>query len=68
MARRNINWIQQATKPENKGLLHKTLGVPKGKKIPLAQLQAAAKKGGKVGERAQFALNIRGLGHTKKKK
>lgn len=32
-------WIQGAIK--NKGSLHKTLGVPQGKKIPTAQLKKA---------------------------
>lgn len=28
------NWIQGAIKPKNKGALHKSPGVPEGKKIP----------------------------------
>lgn len=34
-------WIQKALKPSTKGALHKTLGVPQGKKIPTAQLKKA---------------------------
>ena len=37
------------------GALHRSLGVPQGKKIPPAMMAAAAKKKGKVGQRARFA-------------
>ena len=47
------NWIKGAVKKP--GQLHKDLGVPQGKTIPKAKLDAAAKKGGKVGQRARFA-------------
>lgn len=47
------NWIKGAVKKP--GQLHKDLGVPQGKTIPKSKLDAAAKKGGKVGERARFA-------------
>ncbi len=50
-------WIQGAIK--HPGALHKQLGVPAGKKIPLKRLKAAAKKGGKLGQRARLALNMR---------
>lgn len=40
------------------GALHKELGVPKDKKIPEKKLDAAAKKGGKLGERARFAKTL----------
>jgi hypothetical protein len=52
-------WIQKAIKKP--GQLHKDLGVPQGEKIPQAKLKAAAEKGGKVGQRARFALNVKGL-------
>ncbi|MCP4342766.1 MAG: hypothetical protein GY799_28765 [Desulfobulbaceae bacterium] len=41
------------------GQLHRDLGIPQGKKIPLATLQAAAKRKGKIGQRARFALTLR---------
>jgi hypothetical protein len=41
------------------GQLHRDLGVPQGKKIPVAKIKAAAAKGGKVGQRARFALTLR---------
>lgn len=50
-------WIQNATR--NRGGLHKSLGVPMGKTIPLATVMAAAKKKGKVGAQARLALNLR---------
>jgi len=43
------------------GALHKDLGVPQGEKIPAAKLAAAAKKGGKVGQRARFAQTLKKL-------
>ncbi len=50
-------WIQKAIKKP--GQLHKDLGVPQGKKIPAAKLAAAAKKPGKVGQRARFAMTLK---------
>lgn len=51
------NWIAGAIKkPE---ALHKTLGVPKGKPIPADMLAAAAKKPGKLGQRARLAQTLR---------
>jgi hypothetical protein len=52
-------FIQKAIKKP--GALHKELGVPMGKKIPEAKLNAAAKKGGKEGQRARFAKTLKGL-------
>jgi hypothetical protein len=50
-------WIQKAiSKP---GQLHKDLGVPQGQKIPASKLAAAAKKGGKVGQRARLAKTLK---------
>lgn len=53
------NWIKGAVKKP--GQLHKDLGVPQGKKIPAAKIDAAAKKPGKVGQRARFAKTMKGL-------
>ena len=53
------NWIAKATK--NKGGLHRSLGVPKGKKIPASKIAAAAKKPGKVGKQARLAQTLKGL-------
>lgn len=52
----NKNWIAGATK--NKGGLHRALGIPEGQKIPKAKIEAAAKKGGKVGKEARLALTL----------
>jgi len=49
-------WIKSAIK--HPGALHKELGVPKGKKIPAKKLAAAAKKGGKEGQRARLAETL----------
>lgn len=59
-------WIQNAVKKP--GALHKELGVPKGEKIPESKLKAAEKKGGKLGQRARFAENVKGLRHGGKKR
>ncbi|TGB34388.1 hypothetical protein [Burkholderia thailandensis] len=53
-------WIAGAVK--HPGALHKELGVKKGEKIPVKKLDAAAKKGGKEGERARLAKTLRKLG------
>jgi hypothetical protein len=53
------NFIKAAIKKP--GQLHKDLGVKKGEKIPVSKIRAAAKKGGKVGQRARFALTLQKL-------
>ena len=57
MAASKKNWIQNAIKKP--GQLHKDLGVPAGKKIPASKLASAAKKPGKVGQRARFAETLK---------
>lgn len=52
-------WIQKAIKKP--GALHKELGVPEGKKIPAKKLNAAAKKGGLEGKRANLAKTLKKL-------
>ena len=52
-------WIQGAIK--HPGALHKELHVPAGEKIPAKRLHAAAKKGGKLGQRARLAETLRGF-------
>ena len=51
MARRNF--IAEAIKKP--GALRKSLGAKKGKPIPAGKVEAAAAKGGKLGQRARFA-------------
>ncbi len=53
------NWIQKAIKKP--GSLRKSLGVKKGQKIPAKKLNAAAKKGGKLGQRARLAKTLKGF-------
>jgi hypothetical protein len=50
-------WIQSAV--QHPGALHKQLGVPQGQKIPAKKLEAAAKKGGKIGQRARLAKTLK---------
>ena len=54
-----MGWINGAIK--NPGALRKSLGVKKGQKIPTKKLNAAAKKGGKLGQRARLAKTLRGF-------
>ena len=50
-------WIQDAIKKP--GALRKQLGVKAGKPIPAGKLEAAAKKPGKLGQRARLAQTLR---------
>ena len=52
-------WIQNAIKKP--GALKKELGVPAGKAIPAKKLAAAAKKPGKIGQRARLAETLKGM-------
>jgi len=53
------NFIQSAIKKP--GALRKELGIKEGKKIPAKKLAAAAKKPGKIGQRARFAETLKGM-------
>jgi hypothetical protein len=55
-------WIQKAI--SKKGALRAQLGVKEGKTIPAKKLAAAAKKPGKIGQRARLAET---LGKLRKK-
>jgi hypothetical protein len=55
----SVNWIQKAIKKP--GALRSSLGVKKGKNIPAKKLAAAAKKPGKMGQRARLAQTLRGF-------
>lgn len=52
-------WIQKAIKKP--GALKQSLGVAKDKPIPAKKLAAAAKKPGKLGQRARLAQTLKGL-------
>lgn len=43
------------------GQLHRDLHVPQGEKIPEGKIRAAAKRSGKVGQRARFAETLKGM-------
>lgn len=49
-------WIQKAIKKP--GALRKAMGVKEGEKIPAGKLKAAAKKPGKMGQRARLAMTL----------
>jgi len=51
------NWIKKAV-GNNKGALHRALGVPVSKKIPSKMLQRATSRGGKVGKEARLAVTL----------
>ena len=50
-------WIKDAIKKP--GALRKSLGVKKGEKIPAKKLESAAKKPGKMGQRARLAKTLK---------
>lgn len=53
------HWIQNAH--VKKGLLHKSLGIPQGQKIPQSRLEKAEhSKNPHMRKMAQFAENVRG--------
>ena len=54
-------WIQKAIKKP--GALRESMGVKKGEKIPAKKLEAAAKKPGKMGQRARLAKTLKKLGN-----
>jgi len=56
-------WIQKAIK--HPGALRKSLGAKKGKPIPAKKLAAAAKKGGKTGQRARLAITLKKMSKRK---
>lgn len=47
------HWMSKAVK--HPGGLHKALGVPMGKKIPVAKIAQAKNKGGSLGKMANLA-------------
>jgi hypothetical protein len=53
-------WIQKAIKKP--GALREAMGVKKGEKIPAGKLAEAAKKPGKMGQRARLAQTLKKLG------
>ena len=57
------DFIQKAIKKP--GALRKSLGIKKGETIPAAKLRSAAKKKGKLGQCARFALTLKKLSKKK---
>ena len=64
--KKSKKWIQKAT--ENKGGLHRSLGVPESEDIPEGKIRSAAKKPGKVGKQARLALTLKKMRKKGKKK
>lgn len=61
------NWIAGAIK--HPGALHRSLGVPEGEKIPRAKVEKAASSSDpELRRRAQLALTLGGMRHSKRKK
>jgi hypothetical protein len=56
-------WIQKAIKKP--GALRKSLGVKEGKTIPAGMLAKAAKKPGKMGQRARLAQTLKKMNKGK---
>jgi hypothetical protein len=53
------NWIKDAIKKP--GALRAELGIKAGKTIPAKKLEMAAKRPGKIGQRARLAKTLKGL-------
>jgi hypothetical protein len=53
-------WMSKLAPKLKKGQLHRDLGIPQDETIPTSKLHAAAAQGGKVAQRANFALRARG--------
>ncbi len=51
-----VNFIQEAIKKP--GALRASMGIKKGEKIPVKKLAEAAKKPGKMGQRARLAQTL----------
>ncbi len=66
MAKRRARWIQRAIK--RPGQLHRDLGIPEGRKIPVSLIRRAAKRKDKVGARARLALTLMRLRRRRRKK
>lgn len=54
-------WMSKISPELKKGQLHRDLGIPEDEPISTSALRAAAEKGGKIAQRANFALRARGL-------
>lgn len=63
------HWIAKALSghPSRKGVLHRALGVPESKRLPLGKLRRAAKRSGKLGQRARLALRLRKYAFKRKR-
>jgi hypothetical protein len=57
MQMKKKKFIQGAIK--HPGALHKELGVPQGKKIPMKKIKAAEKEGGKIAKQAHLAETLK---------
>lgn len=52
-------WIQKAIK--HPGALHRQLGIPEGRKIPMRTLRKVSKGNTKLARRARLAITLKGL-------
>lgn len=61
-------WIKKAV-GENKGALHRALGVPEGEKIPAGKMaKAAHSKDPTIRKEAALAKTLKGFSHGKARK
>ncbi len=59
VAAEKAKWIQKSGISKHKGALHRALGVPEDKPIPLGTIRKAAKSTGRLGRMARMALTMR---------
>ena len=64
-ANNSKKWIQGAVPDENKGLLHKKLGIKPGEKIPASKLAIKPTDSTKLKREKNFAKNVGKLGKKK---
>ena len=65
-AKKSKRWISKAIK--RPGSLRASLGAKEGEPIPASKLAAAAKKPGKLGQRARLAMTLKKMPKRGRKK
>lgn len=69
VARRKRKWIKGAFRRHKRGALHRQLGIPANRRIPLSVLRRAARSRKLLlRRRAQLALTLRRMRHSKKRR
>jgi hypothetical protein len=62
--KRNRLWIQKSGIKKHKGALHRALGIPESKTIPIGLLTKTAERNDHVGRMAKLAVRLRSFRNT----